>query len=405
MNKIKNTILLILYTAIIGSITGLIIWGFLKLNSLGIELLWNYLPNNLNIPCYTIIICLIGGTIIGIWKKKNGNYPEELNEVISEVKKTGRYKYNNLFSTIFSSLTPLLIGASVGPEAGLTGIIAGLCTWVGDKLKNMFKEIKELTTIGITATLGTIFRSPLFGFIEPLESEEETKLPKSSKIILYFTAILSAFGIFIILKNNFGGLSGFDSIGSTTLNNINWLYIIILCIIGIILGYIYFYSKIIVTKLLIPLKNNILIKCIIGGILLGLIGTVLPLTMFSGEEQISIILENGKTIGILILLLTGLVKIILTNICIETGLKGGHFFPMIFSGISVGYAFSIILNYDPIICMAITTTAFLSHILKKPIATILLLMILFPPNLIPIMLVPAVLANIFKTPKNKELTI
>ena len=404
MNKIKNTILFILYTAIIGSITGLIIWGFLKLNSLGIELLWNYLPNQINIPGYTIIVCLIGGIIIGMWKKKFGDYPEELTEVISEVKKTGKYKYNNLFSTIISSLAPLLIGASVGPEAGLTGIIAGLCTWVSDKIKYMFKEIKELTTIGITATLGTIFRSPLFGFIEPIESEEETKLPKSSKIILYFTAILSAFGIFIILKNNFGGLSGFDSISTTKLDNINWLYISLLTIIGIILGYIYFYSKIIITKLVKPLKNKILIKCIIGGLVLGIIGTLLPLTMFSGEEQISIILENGTTIGILILLLTGLVKIVLTNICIETGLKGGHFFPMIFSGISIGYAFSIILNYNPIICMAITTTSFLSHILKKPIATILLLMILFPPNLIPIMLVPAIIANAFKTPKNKELT-
>ncbi len=55
-----------------------------------------------------------------------------------------------------------LIAANFG-----TGIIAGLCTWVGDKLKHLFKEVQDLTAIGVTATLGTIFKSPMFGFIEP----------------------------------------------------------------------------------------------------------------------------------------------------------------------------------------------------------------------------------------------
>lgn len=137
------------------------------------------------------------------------------------------------------------------------------------------------------------------------------------------------------------------------------------------------------------LNNNILIKCIIGGFSLGIIGYLLPLTMFSGEEQISIILENGTSIGI----------IILTNICIEFGLKGGHFFPLIFSGISIGYAFAIILNIDTVLSMAIVTTALLSSTLKKLLATVLLLMFLFPANLIPIMLGVAIISCYIKIPK------
>ena len=397
--KIKNNTIMILYSMIIGLITGAIIWIFLKVCSLGIELLWNYIPNNYNVPFYTIIVCLVGGLLIGLWKKKFGDYPKELNEVIKDVKKTGRYKYDNIFSTMVSSLLPLLIGASVGPEAGLAGIIASLCTWIGDKTKKFFKEIKELTSIGLTATLGTIFRSPMFGFVEPFENEEETILPKSSKLILYFTTILSAFGILIVLKNLFGGLSGFESIGTTTLDNINWLFIILLTIIGIILGNIYFASYKVVDIIFKPLKKITIIKGIIGGLTLGIIGTILPLTMFSGEEQIITILEQGTSIGVIILIVTGIVKIVLTNICIKSGLKGGHFFPMIFSGIAVGYAFSIILSMDPIIATSVVTTAFLSNILKKPFATVLLLMILFPVNLIPIMLGVAFISSIFNTDK------
>ena len=45
----------------------------------------------------------------------------------------------------------------------------------------MFKEMKELTQIGISATLGTIFNSPMFGFAMPIESEEdEITIPKAS---------------------------------------------------------------------------------------------------------------------------------------------------------------------------------------------------------------------------------
>ena len=79
--------------------------------------------------------------------------------VLMRVKKTGRYLYKNIFSIIISALIPLLIGASIGPEAELTGIIAGLCTWVGDKLKRYQKKTNELTAAG----------KSMFSFTEPTE--------------------------------------------------------------------------------------------------------------------------------------------------------------------------------------------------------------------------------------------
>ena len=395
MVKLKNRIISILYTMLVGAVAGIIIWLFLKVMSLGIGFFWEYLPKKVNFKYYTIIVCLVGGLIIGIWKWKFGESPEELEEVIKKIRKDKRYSYKNIFPSIGSALFPLLIGASVGPEAGLTGIIAGLCTWVGDKLKNFVKEVNELTSIGITATLGTIFRSPMFGFVEPIEGNDEIKIPKTEKLILYFTAILSSFGIFILLNKVTNTSGGLPNCGNAIFNGFNYLYIPLLIIIGIILGLIYFMSHKIIKTTFKPIKNNILVKCIIGGLILGIIGTILPLTMFSGEEQIEFILESGTKIGFAILLVISIVKIFLTNICIESGLKGGHFFPMIFSGIACGYAMSIILNIDPVISMAVVTSSFLSYIMKKPLAVVLLLIIVFPTNLIPIMLVSSIVASTF----------
>ncbi len=396
--KLKNNILLTLYTLIIGAIAGLIIWCFIRCMNLGIHILWDYLPSLINFKYFTIIACLIGGLSIGLWKTKYGDSPEELNEVIRSVKKEHRYSYKNIFPSIISSILPLIMGASVGPEAGLTGIIAGLYTWMGDKLKIFNSELEELAHIGITATLGTIFASPMFGFVEPIENEE-SKLPKTSKNILYFVAILSSFGIFILLNHLTHNHAGLHSIGTATLNNLNYPAIILLIILGIMLSYIYFISRKISKIIFKSLENNFILKGIIGGLILGIMGTLLPLTMFSGEKQIYLLLDNGAQLGLVILILTSIIKIVLTNICIETSLKGGHFFPLIFSGTAMGYALSILLNMDPILSMSIVTTSFMASILKKPIAVVLLLMIIFPVNLIPLMLVSAVVACLFKTPK------
>lgn len=399
MSKVKNNVLFLLYTVILGSIVGAIIWVFIRIMNFGIEFIWDFAPSHLNFPLYTLCVCVIGGLLIGIWKKKFGDYPEDLSTVMGKVKKTGRYPYNNVFSTIVSALFPLLIGASVGPEAGLTGVIAGLCTWVGDKLKMYLKEVEELTQIGLSATLGTIFHSPMFGFVEPIESDKEVVLPRTSKIVLYFAAILSSFGVFFLLGKLFGGRTGLEELEWNKIDLLHYLYAIPLAAVGIAAGYLYFIFKKLTFSLEKKFRKYIVLRTTAGGLLLGISGTFLPLTMFSGEHQISEVMNNAEAIGALMLIIIAIVKLLLTNICIDSGLKGGHFFPVIFCGICIGCAMSLILGIDMVFCASVVTTALVGHTLKKPLATVLLLMIVFPVRLIPIMLFAAIAAKFIETPK------
>ena len=109
-------------------------------------------------------------------------------------------------------------------------------------------------------------------------------------------------------------------------------------------------------------------------------------------------MADMEKIGAVMLLIIAIAKLLLTNICIDTGLKGGHFFPVIFCGISIGCAMSLLLGVNVLFSTAIVTTALVGHTLKKPMATVLLLMILFPPRLIPIMLFAAASAKFIPTP-------
>lgn len=391
-SRIKNTGLFMLYAFLIGAITGLIIWIFLKIMNLSIELIWEKLPNVIEIPFYTILVCTLGGLIIGIWRKINGDYPEDLEEVMTKVKKDGKYPYNNIGKLSISAMLPLVFGGSIGPEAGLSGVIAGLCSWVGDKFKHLFKEMKELTQIGISATLATIFNSPMFGFALPIESEEMT-LPKKAKIVLYFLAIFGAFSIILLLNNIFNNKTGLGTFSGLEITQKEWLLIIPTSIIAIITGYIYLYSHKLTNTLSKKIEKYTIIKCIIAGLILGITGTLLPYTMFSGEHQMNEVMLKWEEIGIVVLLLTAIIKLVITNICINLGFKGGHFFPCIFSGVCLGYAVSIMFGINPIFSVIVITTTLISFIMNKPFASILLLIIFFPASALPVMLFSVVIGS------------
>ena len=147
------------------------------------------------------------------------------------------------------------------------------------------------------------------------------------------------------------------------------------------------------------LKKYTVLRATVGGLLLGVSGTFLPLTMFSGEHQIGEVMSDMEKIGAVMLIVIAVVKLLLTNICIDSGLKGGHFFPVIFCGVAIGCSMSLLFGVNPAFCTAVVTSALVGHTLKKPLATVLLLMIVFPPAYLPIMLCAAAAAKFIPTPK------
>lgn len=160
-------------TVVLGACAGAFCWAFFFLMNAGLDLLWVKAPAWLaaiGMPAvvYPLAFCVAGGVAIGLFQKNVGPYPDDMNAVLAEVKKTGRYDYRHLGAMFFGALLPLLFGGSIGPEAGLTGVVAGLCSWVGDRLKFVGAEMRELANAGTAAILSAIFSAPLFGLAAPL---------------------------------------------------------------------------------------------------------------------------------------------------------------------------------------------------------------------------------------------
>lgn len=404
--EMKKNLVMILVVGFLGGIIGGITWLILFLLNHGIEIIWHVIPENLNLTVYPLVVCALGGVLVGLWEKRFGPYPRELSEIMAEVKSGEKVPYNNLHIVGMAALLPLIFGGSLGPEAGLSGIIVGLCFWFSDKLKFALSEVDEIAEIGMAATIGVIFNSPLFGFVNQIEDDGSVKkIPKNTKILLYFVGIIGGFGAFRFLSRTIGGGPGLGNFpGIETLGSNEWALVIPLALAGSLLGMGYFVFKSIVKKAIQPLKDKVVAKAIVAGAILGGVGMFLPYTMFSGEHQMTDLMTSWQSIGVGLLFVTAVVKLLITNVCLEMGWRGGHIFPVIFAGTAVGYAFAILLPVDPIFCVAVVAAALTGVILRKPLAVILLLLIMFPLDAIIPLVIGAVIGGAIPIPAFLGLT-
>lgn len=384
---VRNNAYLILFCGIIGAVAGGVIWVFLKAMSLGIYFLWEWIPSRYSIPCYTLVVCTLGAAFIGCFRRKFGDYPEELDTVMGKVKADKTFDYSNMPVLLLSALFPLLLGGSIGPEAGLTGVIVGLCYWIGDNLSFARQNAKEYSQVGVAVTLGVLFRSPLFGVFaveEENRDKEIVRLPGTLKLFLYGLAAAAGTGCYMLLSAIFGsGLGEMPSFPEIQPKIWDYLMLAVYILLGCVLAKFYFLTHTAAEKTLAALPA--IIRETAGGLCLGAMGMLMPALMFSGEEAMGELVADCEMYAPLILAAIAFLKVLLTNICIQSGLKGGHFFPIIFAGVCLGYsAGALAFGYNGghmVFAAAAVTAALLGGIMRKPLAVTVLLFLCFPVRL------------------------
>ena len=72
------------------------------------------------------------------------------------------------------------------------------------------------------------------------------------------------------------------------------------------------------------------------GLLIGLCLWGLPLAGFSGENQLQPLVLNNWTLDTSVLMLSALAKLLMVGLCLETGWRGGQFFPVILASSAFG---------------------------------------------------------------------
>lgn len=342
---INNTIT-VLKSLALGAASGLVVWCFFLVLHEGTHILWDKLSAVIGNPVwYPVLVCTLGALIIGLFRRRYGNYPKSMMEVIAIVKETGTYEYDKLGMIALSALLPLLFGASAGPEAGLVGVVVALGCWTRDKVNAWFK-------------------------------------------VTYVIAIASSITAYKLLNLVIGGGSlGFPRYEYMFPCKGDLLMMIPYIVIGSVLGFFFLYMSKLSAKLSVklgPVKSEVT-----AGLVLGCISMIAPMVKFSGQDAMRYLINDyaannsaaPMVLGISLIFMAFL-KAIMTAFCIQLGLKGGHFFPLTFAAASLAFGISyMIFPLDAAaatFAAAITISAALSITLPKPIGITLLLFLCFP---------------------------
>lgn len=226
--------------------------------------------------------------------------------------------------------------------------------------------------------MGVVFGSPFYGYLAPIDSADEVVLPKKEKTILYLGATLAGFFAYIVLSDFFGSSMALPSFETISIGRSEMIALLPLILVSCLFGYSFLFFGKMVSLIFEPIKNNYVLTATIGGLILGITGIFFPYTMFSGESQVGQLQQVWQTMSFGTLFLSSFLKILIISICINTGWKGGTFFPLIFSGVSLGFSAAVALNLDGTFCAALATAALLGTIIRKPLSVVFLLMLCFP---------------------------
>jgi len=400
--RYRNAALFVIFGFMLGAAAGAAVWAVLKVMSLGIFFLWTRLPELTGAESgyakviYYFSVYLAGGAVIGLFQKKYGILPETLETVMGRLKRDGTYPYDKLHILTIAALLPLIFGGCLGPEAGLTGIIVGLCCWAGDKLKYKGRQVRELAEAGMAATLGVIFNAPFYGLANNIEhgdtdpgdsdtekNDEDDGVSaarmKKAKAAVYVAGVAGGFLTMGLLSHFFGGgfgLARFTADMDISLHN--WVWFPLAAVSGIAIGVLYRVVEKATGTIAAKIAEHRVASCIIVGGCLASLGLVFPWAMFSGEEQLGDLMDQWRSIPATVLILTVFVKVLLVNVCLSFGWRGGNIFPVIFSGAACGYAVTALTGIDPLFGTAVCAAAVCGYMMRKPVTAAAILFLCFP---------------------------
>jgi H+/Cl- antiporter ClcA len=341
------------------------------------------LPAALHIsqPLCTILVATLGGLLVGLGMRYLG---VRHGESLTKEMEAGRVPYKGVPAYILTALIGLTSGASLGPEGPLGHMGAAAASWVAERLKLPKEKSRILTLSGISAAFGGYLVSPFGGAFMSMEFTGSLSYPIYANLMAAVVAALM--GTLVMLS--FTGVVPRGLLDFPEYSGFQWLHILYAVIFGLVgLAWAFLFKFVFgsVTRLLTPLNRFPVLKPVVGGLIFGLIGAWLPLTLFSGEEELNTILAEGAQIGVAMLLLLAVVKLLTLSVCMSSGFPGGFVFPLFFSAGSLGYAIHLLLPFIPLDVAMIGIMAGIGGaVMRMPFTVLLVMMVLSGPTAFPI---------------------
>ena len=341
--------LLMLYAALFGAGAAVLTAAYITLYNWGINFFEQ--PSSFSffkiggISFWPLILLTVAGVLLGLAIKFFGQHAG-LGVAQGQYAKTGRIIPRYVPSILLEAFIALWSGAAVGPEGPLVFLSGGVGSFIADRLKLEKDDVPLLVYSTIAGAFGGFFGSPIVGALGAYEYMFIKELDFYRHVIPGLVAAAAGYSVyFALLHTSFLGIFSFPNYASPHLYDLG-----LAVLVGVIAGVIGILFKVIfgvMHLVFAPLNKRPVIRAIVGGVVIGLIGSFLPLTLYSGQVQLLQIIHNPAAYSVGLLLLLLLVKALLTSTSFATGFDGGPIFPLLFMGGTLGLAISQVLPFIP----------------------------------------------------------
>ena len=388
----RSYLKLLLLSALLGLISAMITFFFQGLVRAGQGVVWARAAQaaGLPAPIFTLIVCALGGLLVGMLVKIFGDHSGIFAEMMTEFGRTGRFNYRRAPGMVITALVSLIAGGSLGPEAPLADACGSLGTLISDRLKLDEKGTRSLAFSGIGGMLAAFITSPFGGALLGLESAHAGV---DYVWTLFPTLVASSFSTvtFVLLSGSF--FRAMYQFADYKPQLLHLLLAVPLGLIGALAGAIFIVGFDYLSKLIAPLNKYLVLRGVIGGLGLGISGSLLPLTLFSGAAETGEIIRRAEEIGAIGLIVLALVKLLVTTLCLATGWKGGYIFPTLFAGAALGTAAHLLFPGIPeAVAIAGTLSGALVATMKAPLFSALFVIALVQRETSPVIAVAIVAA-------------
>jgi len=232
------------------------------------------------------------------------------------------------------SLVSLIGGASLGPEKALGSMGGGMGGWLSER-RALAKEDGQVNTLaGFAGAYGGLFSSTVIVVMLIMEVAR----PGGQKFRKALTAQIVSSSVSFAIYFVIAGAVFLDEYDMPTYTFHDWQLLVAIplglfaAVVVTVLGLFTMTAAQVFERLKIP----DIAKSVVGGITFGIVGVALPLTMFSGGDQLKTELGHAGTLGLGLLVAALIGKMLTFGVSQGSGFVGGPIFPSLFIGGTAG---------------------------------------------------------------------
>ncbi len=319
--------------------------AYLGLVSGGTDL-WFTLPKDpgwMDGSIWWVAVTAGAGVAVGVLRRVF-RLPTKMAGTVQELRDQ-RVEPSTALQGVAVSVVSLAGGASLGPEEGLGLLGGGLGTWVSER-RRLGDDVRRTNTLsGMSASYGGLLSAPILATILVLELAR----PKADRLMdTLVAALLSstvAFAVFFPIAGS--TFVGIYSLPSFEYEDWQLLAAVPLGLVAAALALVTTLAIAVLTRLTARLRERTILCSTVGGIVFGLVGVALPLTLFTGTDQLTTIIHDGTALGAGLLIAIVFAKIFVFAVCEATGFIGGPFLVMLFTGGTAGIATHLLVPGVP----------------------------------------------------------